>query len=352
MGTSLISIHIFGSAAPEHTDVSFVSHASNRLTCTDNLTEKGWGFAHKTAKLISKQIDVPILCFGVFDSEMIWLEFFQNGTSAARYSDGAVSSNRKLYDIPAMVGYRDGQKKRLSHILACSDTDRKISMLEEFFGVCLLYHPELEETPNILFRAQEDKLYRDYLAEEKALSGAKSPISLKLIREYPGKLFFDTFGNHTTVKPHFFLYGFCEENCRTLTPMQFTGTDLAAVESDVFQTDRIIRQHEDPRFEIHYGTRCKAGFSELCPPAYRGKTMTLPNGFYPVGFLPSGELLLEGNGRIFFADDSCKIVAKSSIKGEVADVLDRYILTVSGDSFCGYCYDPKAKIRIYETIKK
>ena len=80
--------------------------------------------------------------------------------------------------------------------------------------------------------------------------------------------------------------------------------------------------------------------------------MTLPNGFYPRDFTNTDELLLQGNHRIYVVDAALKIIAKLSIKGDIADIVDDHILTVTGDSFCGYCYEPKAKIYIYKLIRK
>ena len=356
MGTSLTSIHIFGNTAPVNCDFSFRSFSPNWLTCVEDFSEKAPDHSYKTAKAISKQVDAPVLHFGVFDSEMLWFDFFLDGKVVARYSDEEFISNKKLFSIPSLIGYGDGQKKRLSSLLSCSDIDFKIAMLEEYFGVCLRLLPELLDEPEMLLRERTDKLYLQYHAEEKAWTGKAAPIRLNLIAEYPGKLFWDSFGKHEMIKPHFFLHGYTSENfstgCHDLTPVRFTGNSLEITTPDTFEIDRIPRRHEDPRFQMHYGTPCKVTFSEECPPDYCGKTMTLPNGFYPEEFLPSGELLLQGNHRIYVADHTFKIIAKLTIRGDIADVLGNHILTTTGDSFCGYCYEPKAKIYIYEVLKK
>lgn len=49
----------------------------------------------------------------------------------------------------------------------------------------------------------------------------------------------------------------------------------------------------------------------------------------------------EGN-RVAVMDSSMKVTAELKVSGDVADVVDDHILTYIGDSFCGYCYDPKA----------
>lgn len=352
MGTSLSSIHIFGDSAPIDCGFSFRSFSPNWQTCVDDFSEKQPDYPYKVAKFISKHTDSPVLYFGVFDSEMIWFEFFRNGKVISRYSDDEFVANKKLFDVPSLIGYGDGQKKRLSSLLSCSDIDLKIEMLEEYLGVGLLYLPEISDEPEALYRDRSDVLYRKYQEAEKALTGKAAPIHLNLIAEYPGKLFSNFFsGNPDSIKPHYFLYGYAYENSRDLIPVQFTGTNLEASDLSTFSQDRIRETCEDPRFKMHYGTPCKVTFSDDCPPAYRGNTMTLPNGFYPLDFTNADEILLQGNHRIYVADPTLKIIAKLSIKGDVADIVDDHILTTTGDSFCGYCFEPKAKIYIYEIVR-
>lgn len=353
MGTSLSSIHVFGDSVPIDCGFSFRSFSPSWQTCIDDFSEKAHDYPYKAAKFISEHIDAPVLHFGVFDSETIWFEFFLNGKVISRYSDDGFVANKKLFDIPSLIGYNNGQKKRLSSLLSCSDIDFKIAMLEEYLGVCLLYLPEISDNPEMLHRDRSDTLYCKYQAEEKALTGKAAPIQLRLIAEYPGKLFWDFFGhNHLqSVKPHYFLYGYVQEDSHGLTPVRFTGKSLEPTDLSTFSQDRIQKAHEDPRFKMHYGTPCKVTFSDDCPPAYRGKTMTLPSGFYPEGFTKNNELLLQGNHRIYVVDSTLKIIAKLSIKGDIADIRDDYVLTTTGDSFCGYCFEPKAKIYIYQIVR-
>lgn len=353
MGTSLSSIHIFGDCAPIDCGFSFRSFSQNWQTCIDDFSEGTPDYPYTAAKLISKHTDAPVLYFGVFDSEMIWFAFFRNGKVISRYSDDAFVSNKKLFDIPSLIGYGDSQKKRLSSILNCPDIDFKIQMLEEYLGVGLLYLPDISDVPEILHRERSDTLYRKYQEAEKALTGEAASIRLNLIAEYPGKLFFDFFDriHLVSIKPHHFLYGYTQDHSNDLTPVVFTGKNLEPTNLSTFSQDRIRLGHEDPRFQMHYGTPCKVTFSHDCPPAYRGKTMTLPRGFYPGNFTKTNDLLLQGKQRIYVADSTLKIIAKLSIKGEVADIIDDYILTTTGSSFYGYCFEPKAKVYIYEIAK-
>lgn len=353
MGISLTSVHIYGGQPYAHNYFSFLRLSPSWQTCVNDLSDKGPDYSYKLAQMVSGEVDAPVLHFGVFDSEKIWFEFFYHGKIAARYSDDELVSNKKIYDIPAIVGYDVGNKKRLSAILACVDVEEKIAMLEEFFGVCLLYDPQMQDSGDGLCRQRDDAIYRAYQEKEKKLTGKAAKITANVIKEYPGKLFWDGFGSHGTKKPHFFLQGFAtdgsfEETYGALTPVQFTGPELLPADPAEFRSGRIPNSGEDPRFGMDYGAVCKVSFSAACPAAYRGRTMVLPSGCYPLEFLPTGELLLQGRNKVYVADATFQIVAKLSVKGEVADVLDNYILTTTGDSFCGYCYEPKAKIYIYK----
>lgn len=356
MGTTLSSIHIFSSVAPADCGLAFRSFSQNWQTCIEDFSETQPNAVYAVARNVSKHTDAPVLFFSVFDSEAIWFTFFLGGNVLSKYTDDGYISGRGLSKIPSLIGRNDTLRKRLSPVLNCSDTDLKIQMLQEYLGVCLLFSPELLEESDALLQERDDALFRQYQQEEKRLTGKASPIELKLLAEYPGKLFFDTFGNHDTVKPHYFLWGYTEPNltaqAHELTPVCFTGTCLNPVSRSEFMQNRITRTYQDSRFIIHYGTSCSVTFSEECPAVYRGKTMPLPSGFFPIGFLKAGEILLQGKHRIFIADRSMKVIAKHSIKGDVADVIDDCLLTTSGDSFCGYCYEPKAKIYVYQLLKK
>lgn len=353
MGTSLSSIHIFCDASPIDSGFSFRSFSPNWQTCIDDFSEKAPGYPYKAAKLISKLTDAPVFYFEVFDSEMIWFEVLCNGKVVSRYSDDEFVANKKLYDIPPLIGYGDGQKKRLSSLLSCSDIDQKIAMLEEYLGVCLLYVPDIADEPELLYRDRGDVLFRKYQEEEKALTGKAAPVRLVPVAEYAGKIFWDFFGrnNLESIKPHCFLYGYAHDDSHELTPVRFTGPSLEVLDLETFSQNRIRRMYRDPCFEIHYGTPSKVTFTDKCPPDYRGRTMTLPNGFYPKSFTKNNELILQGTRRIYIADLTLKIIAKLSIKGSIADILDDYILTITGDSFCGYCFEPKAKIHIYKIVR-
>jgi hypothetical protein len=92
-----------------------------------------------------------------------------------------------------LLGYGDGYKKRLSNILNCDDADEKTGLLEEYFGVCLLPFEEYFSDCSMLKRQKGTTLYSEFIEKEKAVSGKKAPMSLGLVAEYKGKLFWDYF---------------------------------------------------------------------------------------------------------------------------------------------------------------
>lgn len=147
MGMSLTGIHVFGTAAPEDAELPFRSFSAGWFTCVNDFSETDPERTYEAARRISRATDAPVLYFNVFDSEAIWFVFFRGGKVAAKYSDDEFSANKGLYGIPALVGYESEGKRRLSDILSCADTDRKIALLEEYFGVCLTFVPEMLDEP-------------------------------------------------------------------------------------------------------------------------------------------------------------------------------------------------------------
>ena len=248
MGMSLTGIHVFGTAAPEDAALPFRSFSAGWFTCVNDFSETDPERTYEAVRRISRATDAPVLYFNVFDSEAIWFVFFRGGKVAAKYSDDEFSANKGLYSIPALVGYESGGKRRLSDILSCADTERKIALLEEYFGVCLTFVPEMLDEPEALCRERSERLYRAYREEEKLLTGKSAPMALRLAAEYPGKLFFYRFQDeHITVKPHFFLHGYAgdpdeDERHRILTPVHFAHGALEPSDWETFAQGRIDRK--------------------------------------------------------------------------------------------------------------
>lgn len=350
MGTSFASIHIFDNNEFQTDYCEFRSFSNGWQTCISDFSDKAPEYSFKVAKLISKQTSSPVLYFYIFDSEYIYFEFLQNGKSVVRYSDDEFSTNKNLYRIPTLIGYGDGYKKRLSKILNCDDADEKTGLLEEYFGVCLLPFSECFSDYSMLKREKDNKLYNVFVEKEKTISVKNASIVIELVAEYKGKIFWDYFGSFTK-KEHCYLFGYESERAE-LTPVRFCGERLEVISEEEFNQNRILPKYEYEFCKMEYGTTCHVIFNDSAPKQYANKRMKLPNNLYPLGFDKKNRFVLEGRQKICIIDEDMKIIAKNAIKGECVDMIGDFILTVSGDSFCGYEYDPRATVRIYRLNEK
>ena len=354
MGTSLSSIHIYGDFPAEAIPFAFESFSAGWYTCTEDFSDKQPDYPYKTAKYIAAKIENPVVYFCIFDNEAIYFEVFQGRKTVAKYSDDSLEKNKKLYDIPTLLGCEECGKKRLSAILSCADTELKTAMLEEYLGLALIFFPEAEEAE--LAREKSDVIYRKYAEEEKLLTGKKASFKAELVKEYCGKIFYSKFGSRAVLKEYYYLFGYSDEKNMELLPVHFVGNEL----KEVSAAEKIARididrfESRKKYFSVEYGTPVKVTFTDNCPEAYRGKTMAMPSGFYPRGFLGTGELILdtENTGKVYVVDSTLKIVAKLTVKGEIVDLADNYILTTIGCSFFFYGYEPGAKVCIYKIEKK
>lgn len=350
MGTTFSSIHILSDEKIQTSYCEFQSFSDGWQTCISDFSDKDLNYSVKLAKLLSKQTSAPVLYFRIFDSEDIYFEFLQNGKTVARYSDDEFCTNKKLYGIPALLGYGDGYKKRLSNILNCGDADEKTELLEEYFGVCLLPFSEFFSDLAMLKRGKGDALYSAFIEKEKAIFGKNAPITLELVAQYKGKIFWDYFEG-CTQKKHCFLFGY--ENEKTeLRPVRFCGERLEPISNEEFNQNRVSRQNDYDFCKIEYGTICYAIFNDLAPDPYKDKKIKLPSSSYPLGFDTKNRLVLSGGRKIYIVDDHMEIIAKNSIKGDCVDIIGDFILIASGDSFYGYVYDPRSTVGIYRLNEK
>ncbi len=350
------SVHIVAEQLPMIEGVTFKSFSNGWYTLVDRLENVD---LYEFSRKLSKMIDAPIFCFSISDEEMINITVFKKGKIAARYDDYEFFENRKIYDIPALAGLSDGMKRRLSVILGCVKLSWRISLLEEYFGVCILSKDNFGGNCKKYKREKSDIEYKKYCEYEKIITGKKAPFVLKLIKTYNGKLFDKHFGEYArTLKPHYFYYDNSDEKAdyvSGLLQVRFTGTELTnAQDEDYSINSNYISYEQDSRFDIQYrgeGNHRTVAFSSDCPEAFRGRIFSLLEGYYPYDFLPGGELLLFNRGHIAVMNAEGDLLARQSISGDIADIIDDYILTASSDSFYGYEYNKKAKIHIYKIVK-
>lgn len=356
MGITQISLHIYGEIPVDTCGLEFRSFSEGWQTCTTDLWEKRGIELIKAVKLLSKKTSAPVLIFEIIDSDSIYFDFYQGGKSIAAYTDHMEISKKNIYSVPTMIGYGEGNKKRLSNILSCRDAEEKLFMLEEFFGVCLAPPLELIGEPEILARQRGDEHYRRFMEQENMLKGKNAPISAKLVAEYKGKIFLDLFGQaEKTQKKHCYLFGYREEADdlkHELIPVRFSGDRLEPITKEEFYSDREKTSYKCELCDYEHGARSRAVFNQNAPVDFVGKSMILPEGYFVSGFDAENRLVLDGGNGICIVDKMLKIIAKIAIKGDVADMIGNYLLTATGDSFCGYCYEPRATVRIYELVEQ
>lgn len=351
MGLSLTSIHIYGDSVPADCGFNFRSFSENWFTCIDPLPCEEMKNTYAMARTLSKKTSATVLWFYLFDSDMIWMTFFKDGKIAASYTNDGFTPGKKLFSIPALVGYEDGNKRRLSNILAAPTAETLIALLEEFLGVDLLFEPYLLETDQNLSRTRGDTLYKQHMEEEKRLSGKNSPFAFDLVVEYRAGLYPNFFTEHERKKSFFVRLDLNENGKEVYSPVQFTGPALEPCDLETFRKAESTSSTDDPRFEFSFGRPCKVTFTEQAPAEYRGQTWVLPNGYFAYDFLPTGELILLGNRRLIIMDHTETVLAKLTHKGDVMEIRDNYVLLAT-DSFGFYGYQPNAKIFIYKLSRK
>ena len=354
MGTTFFSLNVYTDAEITDSKLEFRSFSAGWQTCVtdfDMFTED-FDSVYKYAKRISKTYDAPALCFFIYDSEKISLDVFKGGRIAARYCDDELTPNKNIYTIPSLVGYGDGYKRRLSQIFDCSDADRKTAMLEEYFGVCLLPFPDLLDDAEYMTRERRDDLYKEYADELRGITGKGTPLSLELVSEQPGKIFYKKFEEDHNGKEHFYLRNYERESAHLYDMRKFIGSALVPASQDEY--DRAPERKIPADFyTIEYvDERTYFKFNEKAPDAFKNKAIPDLGCFTVLGFDSAGRAVLGGQDRICFIDSDLKLAARKSVKGEPDDLVDDHILTASGNSFWAYEYDPSAKIRIYKIVDK
>lgn len=156
----------------------FVSMCDNWLTCTMNID-------YSEARKLSKNLNKPVLYFYCNSDEVFDMYFFFDGKTVVKYCNDGLGENKGIFKLPSLVGYQEGNKRRISSILACKDLDKQIALLEEFLGVGL-------KNPRVSAK-RDDVLYQMYIKSEKQLTGKNAPIKKELVFETDGKLFHTPF---------------------------------------------------------------------------------------------------------------------------------------------------------------
>lgn len=363
MGTTFCSIHIYSKGPVTLKNFVFQSFSQGWQTLLiedDNFSDPE--AAQKIAKKISKSVDAPVLWFYEFDDDYLYLKLYLYGKQVASYSGDGISPNKNLLQIPQWIGYEDGNKRRLSKILGCTDVDLQVKLLEEYLGVCLLPFPELVcEDIRALSRTRGDKLYKEYITAEEELTGKRAAIQVELVQEIEGLLdnsdwnheWFDKkrFQYLPHFKEHFYLYFKEKITGAERIPICFHNGKVQFISKEEMKRNGADKPYphryigDNPNYK-HEFCPTKLIFSSMAPAAYRGQEILLPRGFYGLGFDLKERLVLYDCKRTFaIMDESMKVIAKQRLKGNIWDIDGDYILTVEATGFSGI-------IRVYRFFDK
>ena len=312
----------------------FVATCKNWYTSTAKLD-------YTAARRLSRKTDKPVLYFYCRTSLDFNLIVFINGKMEVVYSNDGITQNKGIFKLPAIVGYAEGNKRRLSSILDCKDTDLKVAMLEEFLGVGLV-----RNDPSV---QKGEVLYKKYMQQHKLFTGKNARIQKELVSETDGKIFHNTFasGMERFRKPHIFLYGFDKDYDsmgaeRIFQWLEFENGKLSPISEERLSQVEYVEKHKHDTFrreskQVHFNEKAPAS-----------RTFDVPETLSPFGFYDDNIFILTNdNSTLYFVDASFQFVAKQNFKGCPIDCRDGHILTCGSTSFYAYMYNPSDKIRIY-----
>lgn len=352
MGLTLCSVHILSDEMPRIPGADFESFSNGWYTCK-NLGS--FEDDYKLARKISKITDKPVLFFFVYDSDIVSFSFLINGRKIVDFSTESTSSPKGISKIPEIVGDdQKGSKRKISTLLQCADNERLISLLEEYFGLNLLFDAEyLSESTDVKFEKGEG-LYREYLEEYKKICGKNAAIRAEMIKEYHGKIFMSQFGSEKYCPQFYYLFGYDTPENHKLHPVLFSGNELEPCDLKESDYNDCISYREEmklagvsDKFDPN-SERYSLHFDSNAPGIFQGREIVCPRGYYFFAFDDRNHILLTDNKRSFLIlDCNGETVARCSVKGTPIAFRDGFILTEGPGSEFAYEYSPTDYVRIY-----
>ena len=189
MGVSLASIHVYKGELETIKEI-----LSDKYTITS--ISKDWVSIFGDTKFLSKslslanklkrELSTPILLFAYHDDDMMELALYSKGERRASWSMhfGYSATIKKINRFTEDLGWDNSLLPRLRKISKCEDIDRAVSMLEEFFGVAFMVCNDfVSGGTNDYIRECNDKIYIEYIAEQKRNSKIKNKTKITLIDE-------------------------------------------------------------------------------------------------------------------------------------------------------------------------
>lgn len=348
MGVTVTSLHVYSAEPIDPALGHFISLSpgwQTMLPAEVPPINELYAFARR----LSKKTSAPVLTFLMLDSDDLSFALFQAGKTVSYFSTFDYEEKKGIFQIPGLVGYPEGHKRRISEILSCGDVELLADLLEEFFGVALMVFEDI--TPDNLVRARGETYYRAFHEEQQRIRGKRAPIRAVLADEFPGKLFSGEFSSDLYIS-NGYLFGMetPESGVKDLRPVRFSQGKLLPLSAEdiVYVTSESLSQPLHP--DIPANT---VRFKPDAPEAFGGKTLTLPPGFDFFDFFDDRLLMLVNfHGGIAFMDAEGKLVARFSVKGAPVEFDGGYLLTADSGSFWMYGYQPNNHLRIYRIEEK
>jgi len=315
---------------------------------SDNWLTSVLSMDYDEVRKLSKMINKPVLKFQCSTDGTIDMCLFVNGKITVRFCNDGLDKNKGIFKLPSLIGYDEGNKRKLSSILACKDSEKLIALLEEFLGVGLI---KLKASVK-----RDDALYSEYVKAEKQLTGNNAPIKKELVSEIDGKLFHTPFfaGNlKGYYKPYIYLFGFDKDYDesgleRFYQWLEFKSGNLMPISEEEFSQTEFVERPIERKDSFTYRAS-KVYFSERAPEAFACKSFKIAQDLYPFDYYNDEVFILTNEkSTLFFADSEFNIIAKQNFKGRPVDYRDGHILTVGAGSFWAYEYNPYDKVCVYK----
>ena len=352
MGLTLCSVHILSDEMPRIPGADFESFSNGWYTCK-NLGS--FEDDYKLARKISKITDKPVLFFFVYDSDIVSFSFLINGRKIVDFSTESTSSPKGISKIPEIVGDdQKGSKRKISTLLQCADNERLISLLEEYFGLNLLFNSNDRLESADCKMEKGDRLYLEYLEDYKKICGKNAAIRAEMIKEYHGKIFMSQFGSEKYCPQFYYLFGYDTPENHKLHPVLFSGNELEPCDLKESDYNDCISYREEmklagvsDKFDPN-SERYSLHFDSNAPGIFQGREIVCPRGYYFFAFDDRNHILLTDNKRSFLIlDCNGETVARCSVKGTPIAFRDGFILTEGPGSEFAYEYSPTDYVRIY-----
>jgi hypothetical protein len=152
------------------------------------------GNIEAAARKLSKKIVNPVLSVGYYDDDVLVLKLFKGGKAITSHvSDNAYGYEAKAGNANKFaenLELEDNDAGFLKDILKCEDLERKVSLLEDLFGVCLWIQAEFlnDQGEEHFCRNRDLSRVKEYSDELRIANKINNVTKVELITEFEGLL--------------------------------------------------------------------------------------------------------------------------------------------------------------------